>query len=80
MKLIITSVLVATHLGAGSFDSPASAHTIWCDRYKSTTHAFCAVPHACAGGGYVVRSTSDCPRTVIRRSFRSNVTLVCPDD
>ncbi len=80
MKPIIISVLVATHLGAGSFNSPASAHTKWLDRHKSATHAFHAVPHTRAAGGYVVRSASDCPRTVIRRSFRSKVTLVCPDD
>ena len=77
MKTIITSAFVATLLGAGSFVDPASADTIW--RYLPKSSTPYAVPHTHNRGGYVVRSASDCPRTVIRRSFRSKVTLVCPD-
>lgn len=80
MNTIIISGFVVTLLGAGSFVGPASAHTIWRYPYKSAPYAPYAVPHTHARGGYVVHSASDCPRTVIRRSFRSKVTLVCPDE
>lgn len=76
MKTIIISALVAM-LSAVSFVGSASAETIWRYPYKSSTPY--SLPHAHGRGGYVVHSASDCPRTVIHRSFRSRVTLVCPD-
>ncbi len=59
MQLIITSALVATLLGAGSFVGPASAHSILRYLYKSATYAPYAVRPTHAGGGYVVHSASD---------------------
>lgn len=68
--------LAATVLLASSIAGQAQAHTQWRFPYKSTPYA---VPHTHAHGGYSVQNASECPRTVIRRSFRSNVSLTCPD-
>jgi hypothetical protein len=69
--------LVFALLAAGTFGGQAQAHTVWGTLPKSGVPY--AVPHTHPTGGYTVRSASECPRTVIRRSFRSKVTLVCPD-
>lgn len=73
MKTIFKAVLIALALTGGT--AAAQAHTVWRFPHKSTPYA---VPHT-HPGGYAVRNTTECPRTVIRRSFRSKVTLVCLD-
>lgn len=77
MTSSITSALAALTLSAGMFAGQAQAHTEW--RFPPKGGAPYAVPHTHSGGGYAVRNASECPRTVIRRSFRSNVKLVCPN-
>ncbi len=76
MKISITSALAGLTLSAGLFAGQAQAHTEWRFPHKSAPYA---VPHTHSGGGYAVRNASECPRTVIRRSFRSNVKFVCSD-
>ncbi len=74
MKKLITLALAAIALVAGF--SASQAHTKWRYPHKGAPYA---VPHTHPGAGYAVRTASECPRTVIRRSFRSDVSLICPD-
>lgn len=76
MNKIINTAFVAFALAAGAASTQASAHTVWRFPYKGASYA---VPHTHTNGNYTVRSARECPRTVIRRSFRSKVTPVCPD-
>lgn len=77
MKQKIALALVAMALAAGVFAGQAQAHTEW--RYPYKGGAPYAVPHTHTSGSYTVQNAAECPRTVVRRSFRSKVTLVCPD-
>lgn len=76
MKITSTLVLAAMTLTSSMFAGPVQAHTEWRYPHKSAPYA---VPHTHSGGKYAVRNASECPRTVIRHSFRSNVRLLCPD-
>ncbi len=77
MRNTITLALSAIALSAGVFAGQAQAHTQW--RFPPQGGAPYAVPHTHTSGSYTVQNAAECPRTVIRRSFRSKVTLVCPD-
>lgn len=75
MNTIIRSAITAVVLVAGYSAGQAQAHTVWRYPYKGAPYA---VPHTHPGGEYKVRTASECPRTVIRRSFRGKVSLWCP--
>ena len=77
MKTTITSALAAIALVAGFSTGQAQAHTLIGTLPNSGVPY--AIPHTHPGGGYSVQSASECPRTVVRHTFRSKVSLVCPD-
>lgn len=68
-------ILVDAH----SYRHCHNIHTrVYChkrDRLPMNWPPLSDTPHQ---GGWIVRRALDCPVTVIRRSFRSNVTLTCP--
>ena len=76
MKTISKGALAALTLAVAFFASQVQAHTLWRFPYKSTPYA---VPHTHVDGGYKVSNPYECPRAVIRHSFRSKAWLVCPD-
>ena len=70
------SKLAMTALLAGSIAGQAQAHSNWRFPHKGTSYA---APHVLAKDGYVVRSQSECPRTVIiRATGKGPTTYVCP--
>jgi len=75
MKQQIVLAFSAMALSAGVFAGQAQAHTEW--RFPPKGGAPYAVPHTHTSGSYTVHNAADCPRTEIRRSFRSKVTVVC---
>lgn len=77
MKTITNTVLVALTFAVAAFAGQAQAHTEWRFSFKGGTPPY-AVPHTHSNEAYRVRNASDCPRTVIRRSYRNRTWLVCP--
>lgn len=76
MKTIIKTGIVALTLATGACGQ-AQAHMVW--GYVPKGGPLYAVPHRHPGGGYTVQNAAQCPRTVMRRTIRSKVSLFCPD-